>query len=228
MCGAGSPLFHKFSGLVRMEVGGHSFVDSWSLVDRKQSSYYCIHFLGDRCRYVDRHYLSMPGLGERLTCRWIGGGIAELWKREKEPLTAVNAQVRDKQKKFLKRSGSLNWSKNGSCTPRAWQASRHCGRINIGLVWFHPAFVQPISLCRLRCFNMRCCRRHGFTCQQSSYWQFFSSLTGFGACGTSIWSAWSFSLPAWFSLRCKTALPLGTFGFSAFKAYLPSGLFSIR
>jgi hypothetical protein len=56
----------------------------------------------------DRHYLSMPGLGERFTCllnRVVG--IAGLLKRGKEPLTAVAALVRDKQKKFLKRLGFL-------------------------------------------------------------------------------------------------------------------------
>ena len=66
-------------------------------------------FVKDRWLDDDRHYSSMPGLGECFTCflnRAVS--IAGLLKEGKEPLTAVTALVRDKPKKFLKRLGFLN------------------------------------------------------------------------------------------------------------------------
>ena len=63
-----------------------------------------LHFVKDRWRDEDRHYLSMPGLGERFTCLLNRAvSVLGLLRRGKEPLTAVAAFVRDKQKKFLKR-----------------------------------------------------------------------------------------------------------------------------
>ena len=68
-----------------------------------------LHFVKDRWRDEDRHYLSMPGLGERFTCLLNRAvSIAGLLKKGKEPLTAVYALVRDKPKKFLKRLGLIN------------------------------------------------------------------------------------------------------------------------
>jgi hypothetical protein len=65
-----------------------------------------LHLQKDRWRDEDKHYLSMPGLGERFTCllnRAVSIGM--LLKKGKEPLTAVSALVRDKPKQFLKRLG---------------------------------------------------------------------------------------------------------------------------
>ena len=95
------------------------FISSLSLSDKKPEEILSLirdhwlienglHFVKDRWRDEDRHYLSMPGLGERFTCllnRVVS--IAGLLKRGKEPLTAVAALVRDKPKKFLKRLGFL-------------------------------------------------------------------------------------------------------------------------
>ena len=64
-----------------------------------------LHFVKDRWREEDRHYLSMPGLGERFTCllhRVVS--ISGLWRRGKEPLTAVAAIVRDKPKETNQKS----------------------------------------------------------------------------------------------------------------------------
>jgi hypothetical protein len=67
-----------------------------------------LHFVKDRWRDEDRHYLSMPGLGERFTCLLNRAvSVLGLLKRGAEPLTAVAALVRDKAKKFLKRLGFL-------------------------------------------------------------------------------------------------------------------------
>ena len=67
-----------------------------------------LHFVKDRWRDEDRHYLSMPGLGECFTCLLNRSvGIAGLLKKGKEPLPAVYAMVRDKPKQFLKRLGFL-------------------------------------------------------------------------------------------------------------------------
>jgi hypothetical protein len=67
-----------------------------------------LHFVKDRWRDEDRHYLSMPGLGERFTCLLNRAvSIGGLLKKGLEPLTAVAALVRDKPKKFLKRLGFL-------------------------------------------------------------------------------------------------------------------------
>ena len=65
-----------------------------------------LHFVKDRWRDEDRHYLSMPGLGERFTCLLNRAvSVLGVLRRGKEPLTAVAALVRDKPKKFLKRLG---------------------------------------------------------------------------------------------------------------------------
>jgi hypothetical protein len=75
--------------------------DHWSI----ESS---LHMVKDRWRDEDKHYLSMPGLGERFTCLLNRAvSIGGLLKKGKEPLTAVSALVRDKPKKFLKRLGFL-------------------------------------------------------------------------------------------------------------------------
>ena len=67
-----------------------------------------LHFMKDRWRDEDRHYLSIPGLGERFTCLLNRAvSIAGLLKKGKEPLTAVYALVRDKPKKCLKRLGLI-------------------------------------------------------------------------------------------------------------------------
>jgi len=67
-----------------------------------------LHMVKDRWRDEDKHYLSMPGLGERFTCLLNRAvSIGGLLKRGKEPLTAVAALVRDKPKQFLKRLGFL-------------------------------------------------------------------------------------------------------------------------
>jgi len=67
-----------------------------------------LHLVKDRWRDEDKHYLSMPGLGERFTCLLNRAvSIAGLLKEGKEPLTEVNAMVRDKPKKFLKKLGFL-------------------------------------------------------------------------------------------------------------------------
>jgi len=67
-----------------------------------------LHFMKDRWRDEDRHYLSMPGMGERFTCLLNRAvSIAGLLKKGKEPLTAGYALVRDKPKKCLKRLGLI-------------------------------------------------------------------------------------------------------------------------
>ena len=67
-----------------------------------------LHMVKDRWRDEDKHYLSMPGLGERFTCLLNRAvSIACLLKKGTEPLTAVAALVRDKPKKFLKCLGFL-------------------------------------------------------------------------------------------------------------------------
>ena len=67
-----------------------------------------LHLVKDRWRDDDKHYLSMPGLGERFTCLLNRAvSIGGLLKKGKEPLTAVAALVRDKPKLFLKRLGFL-------------------------------------------------------------------------------------------------------------------------
>jgi hypothetical protein len=67
-----------------------------------------LHLVKDRWRDEDKHYLSMPGLGERFTCLLNRSvSIAGLLKKGEEALAAVYAQVRDKPKKFLKRLGFL-------------------------------------------------------------------------------------------------------------------------
>jgi hypothetical protein len=67
-----------------------------------------LHFVKDRWRDEDRHYLSMPGLGERFTCLLNRAvSIQGLLKTGEEALTAVAALVRDKPKKILKRLGFL-------------------------------------------------------------------------------------------------------------------------
>jgi hypothetical protein len=67
-----------------------------------------LHLVKDRWRDEDKHYLSMPGLGERFTCLLNRAvSVTGLLKRGKEPLTAVAALVRDKPKKILKRLGFL-------------------------------------------------------------------------------------------------------------------------
>jgi hypothetical protein len=59
-----------------------------------------LHMVKDRWRDEDKHYLSMPGLGERFTCLLNRAvSIGGLLKKGKEPLTAVAALVRDKRKK---------------------------------------------------------------------------------------------------------------------------------
>jgi len=73
--------------------------DHWSI----ESS---LHMVKDRWRDEDKHYLSMPGLGECFTCLLNRAvSIGNLLKKGKEPLTAVAAWVRDKPKKVLKRLG---------------------------------------------------------------------------------------------------------------------------
>ena len=68
-----------------------------------------LHFVKDRWRDEDRHYLAMPGLGERFTCLLNRAvSVLGLLRRGKEPLTAVAALVRDKPKKCLKRLGLIN------------------------------------------------------------------------------------------------------------------------
>ena len=68
-----------------------------------------LHFVKDRWRDEDRHYLAMPGLGERFTCLLNRAvSVLGLLRRGKEPLTAVAAFVRDKPKKCLKRLGLIN------------------------------------------------------------------------------------------------------------------------
>jgi len=67
-----------------------------------------LHFVKDRWRDEDRHYLSMSGLGERFTCLLNRAvSVLGLLRRDKEPLTAVAARVREKPKKILKRLGRL-------------------------------------------------------------------------------------------------------------------------
>jgi len=79
-----------------------------SLVRNHWSIENSLHFVKDRWRDEDRHYLSMPGLGERFTCLLNRAvSIAGLLKRGKEPLTEVAARVRDKPKKILKQLGFL-------------------------------------------------------------------------------------------------------------------------
>ena len=73
--------------------------DHWSVENS-------LHLVKDRWRDEDKHYLSMPGLGERFTCLLNRAvNVAGLLKKGKEPLTAVYAMVRNKPKKFLKRLG---------------------------------------------------------------------------------------------------------------------------
>jgi hypothetical protein len=67
-----------------------------------------LHFVKARWRDEDRHYLSMPGLGERFTCLLNRAvSVGGLLKKGKEPLTAVAAWVRDKPKTILKRLGFI-------------------------------------------------------------------------------------------------------------------------
>jgi hypothetical protein len=76
--------------------------DHWSIENG-------LHLVKDRWRDEDKHYLAMPGLGERFTCLLNRAvSVLGLLKKGKEPLTAVSALVRDKPKKCLKRLGRLN------------------------------------------------------------------------------------------------------------------------
>jgi len=82
--------------------------DILSLIRGHWSIENSLHFVKDRWRDEDRHYLSMSGLGERFTCLLNRAvNIGGLLKKGSEPLTAVAALVRDKPKKFLKRLGFI-------------------------------------------------------------------------------------------------------------------------
>jgi hypothetical protein len=95
------------------------FISSLALSDRKPEELLSLirdhgsienglHLVKDRWRDEDKHYLAMPGLGERFTCLLNRAvSIAGLLKKGEEPLTEIYATVRDKPKKFLKKLGFL-------------------------------------------------------------------------------------------------------------------------